>query len=115
MTKTKSEIEALAELKAAEYGKPELRTDKVWEFGIKMFEAGYTACQEEDKDKINVDKYILEECLDALRMTANTLKSRQRLTCMDRTIEYSERLLKWVLSNGKEEDRPKLIPKPPEK
>lgn len=59
--------------------------------------------------KVEVPKYILENALDALRMAANTLESRKRETAMDRQIEYSERLLKWALSDQKQEI-PKWIP-----
>jgi hypothetical protein len=60
-------------------------------------------------EKIEVSKYILENALDALRMAANTLKSRSRETAMDRQIEYSERLLKWVL-NGQVGEVPRVNP-----
>ncbi len=60
-------------------------------------------------EEITVHKYILENIQDALRLAANTLESRKRETAMDRQIEYSERLIKWVL-NGKQGDVPKWIP-----
>lgn len=52
-------------------------------------------------EEISVPKYILEIAANAIRMAANTLDSRSRETCMDREIDHSERLLKWVLE-GKE-------------
>lgn len=60
-------------------------------------------------EEITVHKYILENIQDALRMAANTLESRKRETAMDRQIEYSERLINWVL-NGKQGDVPKWYP-----
>ena len=59
--------------------------------------------------KKEVPVYILENALDAIRMAANTLESRERKTAMDRQIEYSERLLKWVLSDQTEE-APRWVP-----
>jgi hypothetical protein len=61
-----------------------------------------------------VPKYIIENALDALRMAANTLKSRKRETAMDRQIEFSERLLKWVV-NGGQGKVPNWIPSNDEK
>lgn len=58
---------------------------------------------------IIVAEYIIKEACDALRMAANHLGSRKRLTAMDRSIEYSERLLKWVL-DGQQGDPPRVIP-----
>lgn len=60
-------------------------------------------------EEIIVHKYILENIQDALRLAANTLESRKRETAMDRQIEYSERLINWVL-NGKQGDVPKWYP-----
>lgn len=60
-------------------------------------------------EEIIVHKYILKNIQDAIRMAANTLESRSRETAMDRQIEYSERLLKWLLE-GKQGDVPKWIP-----
>ncbi len=60
-------------------------------------------------EEIIVHKYILENIKDAIRMAANTLESRSRETAMDRQIEYSERLLNWLL-NGKIGDVPRYIP-----
>lgn len=61
--------------------------------------------------KIEVERYIIENALDAIRMAANTLESRKRETAMDRQIEFSERLLQWVLNPAG--DRPQWIPEPP--
>jgi hypothetical protein len=61
-----------------------------------------------------VPKYIIENALDALRMAANTLDSRKRETAMDRQIEFSERLLKWVV-NGGQGKVPNWIPRNDEK
>lgn len=60
--------------------------------------------------KIEVDKYIIENALDGLRLAANILGSRSRETAADRQIEYSERMLKWVMEGQNEETRPKWIP-----
>jgi hypothetical protein len=60
-------------------------------------------------EEIKVNKYIIENALDAIRLAANTLESRKRLTAMDRQIEYSERLLKWVL-DGQVGEPPRWIP-----
>ena len=48
-------------------------------------------------EEILVNKWILENIANAIRMAANALESRKRETCMDREIDHSERLLKWVL------------------
>lgn len=60
--------------------------------------------------QILVDEYIIREMVDALRMAANHLESRERETAMDRSIEYAERLGKWVLSEQDETKRPRVIP-----
>ncbi len=61
-------------------------------------------------EEVSVPLYIIKEAKDALRMASNILESNKRLTCADRCIEYSGRLLEWVL-NGKQGDPPKYIPK----
>lgn len=59
---------------------------------------------------LQVDEYIIKEAVDALRLAANILDSRKRKTAADRSIEYSERLLNWVLE-GQIGERPGVIPK----
>lgn len=59
---------------------------------------------------VTVPEYIIKEAKDALRMAANHLGSRMRVTAMDRSIEYSERLLTWVLE-GQIGEPPSVIPK----
>ena len=61
-------------------------------------------------EKITVDKYVIENALDGLRLAANILESRKRETAADRQIEYGERLLKWILEGQIEDKRPKWIP-----
>lgn len=58
---------------------------------------------------IQVPEYVVENALDAIRMAANALDSRKRETAMDRQIEYSERLLRWVI-DGQAGEPPKWIP-----
>jgi len=58
---------------------------------------------------ITVPQYIIEQAQNAIRLAANALGSRQRETAMDRQIEHSERLLKWVL-DGQVGEPPRYIP-----
>ena len=58
--------------------------------------------------EIQVPQYILEQVQEAIRLASNALGSRQKETAMDRQIEYSERLLKWVLE-GKAGEPPRYI------
>ena len=60
--------------------------------------------------QVTIDLYIIKEAADALRMAANRLDSRKRLTAMDRSIEYSERLLNWVI-DGQQGEVPRVISK----
>ncbi len=61
-------------------------------------------------EEISVPKYILVDIENSLRMAANIMDSRKRLTAADRSIEHSERLVKWIL-NGRKGDAPGVIPK----
>ena len=62
-----------------------------------------------DESEIAVPEYVVKQIANAIRMAANTLNSRERTTAMDRQIEWSERLLKWLL-DGKQGKRPMPIP-----
>lgn len=66
-------------------------------------------------EQITVDKYILKETAEAIRLAANILESRKRETAADRQIEFAERLLKWVLVDNQNGTPPSWIPSPPKK
>ena len=82
---------------------------------VRVFAIAATALHQYDIIKdiqmqyITVPKYIIEESQDALRLAANILESRKRLTAADRCIEYSERLLNWVL-DGQVGKPPSVFP-----
>lgn len=59
---------------------------------------------------VTLPEYILDNAIESIRLAANALESRNRSTAMDRQIEYTERLLKWV-KDGQVGDPPTWIPK----
>ena len=58
---------------------------------------------------VTVPLYVIDNAKEAIRIAANILDSRKRETAADRQIEYSERLLNWVL-DGQKGQPPKYLP-----
>lgn len=53
-------------------------------------------------EEITIYRFQLEEIEDALRMTADALKSREGKTCMDRTIRDAEQYAINALNGNKD-------------